>query len=98
MEQFFIREDEFLFISSTILREHLSLDILVGAISNFKSVNKIFIGVVAQKCFRKYDKDLTMHTNGLPRITSAQVIMKNITEIDQTTISDTHNEKRYELF
>jgi len=94
-----IREDDSIFMSLAAFREHLLMQTLVGAFSNAKSPDKLFIGAVVQNCFGKIDKDGTIHSDGLPCRTGAQVIGKNAKGRDQTKVSDAPPDKNgIELF
>lgn len=83
-----VREDDSIFLSLAAFREHLLKGTLVGAFKNAKDPSKLFVGTVVQNCFGLVDDDGTIHTDGNPCRTGAQVTGKNAKGRDMTKVSD----------
>merc|ERR1712238_382926 len=88
-----VREDDSIFLSLAAFREHLLKGTLVGAFKNAKDPSKLFVGTVVQNCFGLVDDDGTIHTDGNPCRTGAQVTGKNAKGRDMTKVSDAPPDK-----
>jgi len=83
-----VREDGSIFLSLAAFREHLLKETLIGAFSNAKSPDKLFIGAVVQNCFGRVDENGTIHAEGKPCRSGFEVTGKNKKGHDTTTVSD----------